>query len=156
VETVLPLAPDELERAITGPAGSVGVGLEEGLLARIVADVVDEPGALPLLEYALTELYERRVDAVLTRAAYDSLGGISGALAGRAGALYGKVTPPGREAGRQLFLRLVTLGESVDPRRRVQRTELDSLDVDQVELAAAIDAFGTARLLSFDRDPRTH
>src|SRR5262249_12449895 len=42
VETVLPLSPDELERAITGPAESVGVDLEPGLLARIVADVVDE------------------------------------------------------------------------------------------------------------------
>jgi WD40 repeat protein/DNA-binding SARP family transcriptional activator len=156
VETVLPLAPDELERAITGPAGSVGVDLEEGLLARIVADVVDEPGALPLLQYALTELYERRNGATLTRAAYDAIGGISGALAGRAEALHGELTPAGREAVRQLFLQLVTLGESVDTRRRVQRSELDSLDVDQTELTNAIDAFGGARLLFFDRDPRTY
>ncbi len=155
VETVLPLSPDELERAITGPAGSVAVELEEGLLARIVADVVDEPGALPLLQYALTELYERRSGGTLTGAAYDAIGGISGALAGRADALYDGLSPAGQEAVRQLFLRLVTLGESVDTRRRVQRAELESLDVDQEQLAAAIDAYGRARLLSFDRDPRT-
>jgi WD40 repeat protein len=155
VETVLPLAPDELERAITGPARSVGVWLEQGLLARIVADVVDEPGALPLLQYALTELYERREGATLTGAAYDAIGGISGALAGRAEALYEGASPAGKEATRQLFLRLVTLGEPADTRRRVERAELDSLDVDQQELARAIDGFGAARLLSFDRDPRT-
>jgi WD40 repeat protein/DNA-binding SARP family transcriptional activator len=155
VETVLPLSPEELERAITGPAVGVGVDLEDGLLSSIVADVVDEPGALPLLQYALTELYERRDGATLTRAAYEEVGGISGALAGRAEALHQELSPAGREAVRQLFLRLVTLGESVDTRRRVQRAELDSLDVDHAQLTAALDAFGAARLLSFDRDPRS-
>src|SRR5581483_10294582 len=155
VEIVLPLAPDELERAIARPAASVGVKLEEGLLTRIVTDVVDEPGALPLLQYALTELYERRDDTTLTRAAYDAMGGVPGALAGRAEALYANLGERGREAARQLFLRLVALGESVETRRRVHRTELDSLAVDQEELAAVLDSFGAARLLSFDRDPRT-
>jgi WD40 repeat protein len=92
---------------------------------------------------------------MLTRAAYEAIGGISGAVAGRAEALYQGLTPSGREAVRQLFLHLVTLGEPADTRRRVERAELDSLDVDQGQLALAIDAFGAARLLSFDRDPRT-
>jgi WD40 repeat protein/DNA-binding SARP family transcriptional activator len=153
VETVLPLSPDELERAIAAPAKQVGAVLEEGLLGRIVADVVDQPGALPLLQYALTELHERREDSMLTRAAYEAIGGISGAIAGRAEALYQGLDPAGREAVRQLFLRLVTLGETADTRRRIERAELDTLDVDQGQLALALDAFGAARLLSFDRDP---
>jgi WD40 repeat protein/DNA-binding SARP family transcriptional activator len=155
VETVLPLSPDELERAIAAPARCVGVRLEEGLLARIVADVIDEPGALPLLEYALTELHEHREGATLTGAAYDSIGGISGALARRAEALYDGMGRGGQDVVRQLFLRLVTLGESADTRRRVTRAELESMDVDRGRLALAIEAFGAARLLSFDRDPRT-
>lgn len=155
VETVLPLTPDELERAIAAPAKRVGMTLEEGLLGRIVADVVDEPGALPLLQYALTELHERRMGTTLARTAYDEIGGISGAIAGRAEALYQGLDTDGREAVRQLFLRLVTLGETADTRRRIDRGELDSLDVDQGQLALALDAFGAARLLSFDRDPRT-
>jgi Novel STAND NTPase 1 len=130
------------------------VTLEEGLLAQVVADVVDEPGALPLLQYALTELHERRDGSTLTRVAYEAIGGISGAIAGRAEVLYEGLDADGREAVHQLFLRLVTLGEAADT-RRVERTELDSLDVDQGQLALAIDAFGAARLLSFDRDPRT-
>jgi DNA-binding SARP family transcriptional activator/energy-coupling factor transporter ATP-binding protein EcfA2 len=155
IEPVLPLSLDELEQAITGPAKRVGATLEEGLLGRIVADVVDEPSALPLLQYALTELHERREGSTLTRRAYGAIGGISGAVAGRAETLYRGLDEPGREAVRQLFLRLVTLGETADTRRRVERPELDTLDVDQGRLVLAIDAYGAARLLSFDRDPRT-
>ena len=88
VEPVLPLSLDELEQAIAGPAKRVGAALEEGLLGRIVADVVDEPAALPLLQYALTELHERREGSTLTRRAYEAIGGISGAVAGRAETLY--------------------------------------------------------------------
>jgi WD40 repeat protein/DNA-binding SARP family transcriptional activator len=155
VESVLPLSPEELERAIAGPAREVGMQLEEGLLASIVADVIDAPGALPLLQYALTELHERREGAMLTRAAYEKIGGISGALAGRAEGLYRGLDAAGREAVRQLFLRLVTIGDAADTRRRVARRELDSLEVDQARLGLAVDALGSARLLSFDRDART-
>jgi WD40 repeat protein/DNA-binding SARP family transcriptional activator len=155
VLTVAPLSPDEIERAVSGPARGAGVELEEGLLAEIVADVLDEPGALPLLQYALTELFDRRDGARLTRAAYAAIGGVSGALARRAEELYAALDTRGRDAARQLFLQLVTLGETAaDTRRRVGRAELDSLDVDEDSLAACIDVFGASRLLSFDRDPR--
>ncbi len=59
-EVVLPLTPEELERAICGPAAQIGVQLEGALVARIIQELGDQPGELPLLEYALTELFERR------------------------------------------------------------------------------------------------
>jgi len=59
-EVVVPLTPAELERAICAPAERVGVSLEPGLETEIMADVADQPGSLPLLQYALTELFERR------------------------------------------------------------------------------------------------
>jgi NACHT domain. len=59
VEALVPLKAEEFERAIAGPAERVGARFEAGLLAELVTDVADEPGALPLLQYALTELYER-------------------------------------------------------------------------------------------------
>jgi WD40 repeat protein/class 3 adenylate cyclase len=156
VEAVVPLATDELERAISKPAERAGVTLEEGLLSEMVADVANEPGALPLLQYALTELFERREANMLTRDAYRAIGGASGALAGRAEALYGDLPEAGKEGARQLFLRLVGLGEGTeDTRRRVDRQEIDSIEVDQAAMSEAVDAFGTSRLLSFDRDPRT-
>ena len=80
IETVVPLAPDELERAIVGPARQVGVDLEPGLMADMLAAVADEPGGLPLLQYALTELFQHREGNVLTLEAYRAIGGVSGAL----------------------------------------------------------------------------
>lgn len=156
VEALVPLRPEEFERAIAGPAEQVGARFEPGLLSELVTDVADEPGALPLLQYALTELYERREGATLTADAYRAIGGISGALAGRAEEIYAGIGERAQEAARQLFLRLVTLGEGAeDTRRRVERTELASMEVDQDALEEAIQEFGAWRLLSFDRDPRS-
>ena len=156
-EAVTPLSVEELERAVVGPAERVGISVDRALIAEIAAGVATQPGALPLLQYALTELYEHRSDPKLTLEAYHAIGGVSGALARRAEEIYVRLTQVGREAARQLFLRLVTLGEerSEDTRRRVLRTELASLEVDRQAMEAVIDTFGAARLLSFDRDPVT-
>ncbi|MFQ5923594.1 MAG: protein kinase, partial [Anaerolineales bacterium] len=61
-ETVLPLTAEELERAILRPATSVGVKFEEGLVASIAQEIHYQPGALPLMQFALTELFEKRED----------------------------------------------------------------------------------------------
>ncbi|HLB49415.1 MAG TPA: hypothetical protein VJL59_20580, partial [Anaerolineales bacterium] len=127
-EFVLPLTPDELERAIHGPARRVGLKLEPGLTSTMIREVGDQPGALPLLQYALTELFEKREGRTLTKAAYESIGGILGALGRRAEEVFASLDEAGQAAARQLFLRLVTLGEGVeDTRRRVLRSELEGL-----------------------------
>lgn len=82
-----------LERAITGPAAAVGLRLEDGLLERILDDVGDEPGNLPLLEHALYELWRRRQGALLTFEAYRAIGGVQGAIAERARQAYGSLQP---------------------------------------------------------------
>jgi WD40 repeat protein/class 3 adenylate cyclase len=156
VEAVIPLSAEELERAISGPAKRVDVSLEPGLVAAMLADVAEEPGALPLMEYALTELFERRDGRVLSLDAYREIGGVSGALGRRAEELFAELDDDGKEAAHQLFLRLVALGEGTeDTRRRVFRSEVSSLDVNQQAMAAVIDPFGASRQLSFDRDAKT-
>jgi WD40 repeat protein/DNA-binding SARP family transcriptional activator/class 3 adenylate cyclase len=155
-EAVPPLTPDELEQAIRGPAEQVGVRPERGLVAGMIADVAHQPGALPLLQFALTELFERQDDGRLTLSAYQALGGVAGALSTRADRIYEATDVEGRRAIRQVFLRLVTLGEGrEDTRRRVVRSELDSLEVEQEAIERVLDAFGRHRLLTFDRDPST-
>jgi WD40 repeat protein/DNA-binding SARP family transcriptional activator len=155
-ETLIPMSAEELERAISGPAMRVGVIPEPGLTARMVADVADQPGGLPLLQYALTELFGRRKDSSLTMGIYEAIGGVTGALGRRADELYGGFREEGREACRQVFLRLVTLGEGTeDTRRLVRRSELSSLNVDQPALDEVISSFGAHRLLSFARDSET-
>jgi WD40 repeat protein/serine/threonine protein kinase/class 3 adenylate cyclase/DNA-binding winged helix-turn-helix (wHTH) protein len=154
IETVVPLTAEELERAIAGPAGSVGVTPELALVAEVVADVSDQPGPLPLLQYALTETFERREDGILTLEGYREAGGVTGALATRAEQLFTELNQSGREAARQLFLRLVSVGSGTDDTRRlVGRAELGSLEVDPEAMDSVIDTFGSHRLLSFDRDP---
>jgi WD40 repeat protein/serine/threonine protein kinase len=155
-EVVLPLNREELERAIVEPAENAGLALEVGLVTEIIADVGEQPGALPLLQYALTELFERRDGRWLTVQAYKEIGGVSGALARRASELYETLDETGQRAARQMFLRLVTLGEgSEDTRRRVLMSELLSLQGDEQAMQSVIDLFGKYRLLTFDRDPVT-
>ena len=60
VINVLPLTTDELEEAAQEPAAHRGVTFEPALLAELLTDVIGEPGALPLFQYALTELFDRR------------------------------------------------------------------------------------------------
>jgi WD40 repeat protein/serine/threonine protein kinase/DNA-binding SARP family transcriptional activator len=155
--TVTPLVPEELQRAVVGPAEGVGLRIDPALVAEIVADVATQPGALPLLQYALTELFDQREGSTLTLDGYRRIGGVSGALSRRAEALYRRLTRSGQEATRQLFLRLITVGREGggDTRRRVLRSELTSLEVDVEALDAMIDTFGARRLLSLDRDPAT-
>ena len=154
-ELVLPLNDEELAETISGPAYRVGAVLEEGLIEAITQDVREQPGALPLLQYALTELFERREGALLTNAAYQDIGGTLGALAKRAEEVYRRFNEAGQNMARQIFLRLVTLGEGQeDTRRRILQSELLTLgDRDVVE--EVIDRFGRYRLLTFDRDEVT-
>jgi WD40 repeat protein/DNA-binding CsgD family transcriptional regulator len=156
VETVLPLSAEELERAVTEPANRQGITFEDGLVSRIVSDVHYQPGSLPLLQYALTELFERRDGRTLTQAAYQEIGGTGGALANRADEIYLEQNDDGREMIRQLFLRLVTLGEGAeDTRRRVQRTELLAITPDPEIMDELIDLYAVSRLFSLDNDPST-
>ena len=155
-EAVPPLSPDELEQAIRQPAERVGVRSEPGLVAEMIAEVAHQPGALPLLQYALTELFERRDDDVLTLETHREIGGVAGALTARAGHILETTPPDGRPAIKQVFLRLVTLGEgSQDTRRRVLRSELDALELEPEAIDHVLDAFGRHRFLTFDRDPAT-
>ena len=147
---------DGLARAVAAPARNVGIELEPGLVGRVVADVENQPGGLPLLQYALTEMFNHRRSDVLTIEDYESTGGVVGALGRRAEELYKGLSNSGQEAARQLFLRLVTVDEnSLDSRRRARQSELQALAVDQQALDTAIQAYGGFRLLSFDRDPVT-
>jgi serine/threonine protein kinase/energy-coupling factor transporter ATP-binding protein EcfA2 len=168
LETIMPLSAAELERAISKPAEQVGVTFEPGLVAAIIGDVNYQPGALPLLQYALTELFEQRKGRLLTREAYQAIGGTIGALAKRAEEVYLALDAEAQAITRQIFLRLVTLGEGTeDTRRRTARSELQAVAVpnpsplhgegdSQMDLVEEIiDTFANYRLLSLDTDPGT-
>ena len=59
-ELVTPMTASELELAITRPAATAGVVVQPALVAALMADAVSKPGVLPMLQYTLTELFERQ------------------------------------------------------------------------------------------------
>jgi WD40 repeat protein/serine/threonine protein kinase len=149
-EFVLPLSAGELERAIAEPARRVGLHVDPKLIATIVQDVQGAPGALPLLQYALTEAFDRRTGQTITLGAYEASGGVYGALARRAQEVYDALDADRQSIARHVFLRLVTLGEGVrDTRRRVRQSELLKLTGD---VQFVLDAFSKYRLIAFDVD----
>lgn len=155
-KVVLPLSVTQLEEIIVRPAELAGVTVQAQLLDTLLSMVHAQPSALPLLQYTLTELFQQRTAAQLTYEAYESIGGISGALATRADQVYESLSAQQQQITQQLFLRLVTLSNNNEATRsRVSWEGLvsgfEAIDVVQV----VIDRFGKERLLTLDRDPIT-
>jgi hypothetical protein len=123
-----PLRREALRAVIDGPAQLAGIGVDEDLVTRLVAET-DSGEALPLLAYALAQLADgvERGGRLLT-SRYEQLGGVRGALARQADtALDEAVRAGGRDRDRviQELLRLVTVDEQGRPTRwRVRREEL--------------------------------
>lgn len=120
-----PMDRNELRRAIQEPARNRGVAFEAGLIERLLDDVSDEPGNLPLLQFALSELWLRRNGNKLTHDAYDAIGNVGGALAHYADSVYSQLLPAEQLLARRLFVQLVHLGdETGNSRRPATRPEL--------------------------------
>ncbi|HUO45607.1 MAG TPA: BTAD domain-containing putative transcriptional regulator [Acidimicrobiia bacterium] len=151
--TLLPLSPSELQAAVVNPAGRVGVEVDPALLAELVAEMADQPGALPLLQYALTETFELREGPILGLDAYRRAGALKGALASRSEHAFQSLSGVEQEAAHQVLLRLVRLGHGADlGRRRVAVSELLGLDMDPVALGRVLEVFSANRLITLDRD----
>lgn len=120
------LEEEEYRRAIVEPARKVGLSLEEGLVETLLAEVRDAGLALPLLQFALQQLWECRQGPTLTLQLYqERVGGLKGVLERRADEVLGQFGEEERECARWIFLSLVRLGEGrEDTRRRVLRSEL--------------------------------
>ncbi len=155
-EVVVPLQAQELEYAVVGPARRFHLQFEPGLVSRIIADVNSQPGSLPLLQYALTVLFERRQERMLTNAAYEAINGVGGALGRRAEELYLEVALVGQEAIQKMMLRLVQISEDGEPtRRRVLQEELLALPGDRQVMRQVMERFGNSRLVTFDYHPHS-
>jgi uncharacterized protein YjbI with pentapeptide repeats len=124
---VTPMNDDELREAISKPAEIVGCEVEPILIEEIVRDVAGAPANLPLMQFALSELWQLRDGNRLTLQAYkQELGGITGALEKRANAVYAQFTDElDKRAVKHIFLSLTQLGEGTeDTRRRVVMSNL--------------------------------
>jgi Novel STAND NTPase 1/WD domain, G-beta repeat len=163
-----PMRSAELRAAIERPAHAAGLTLEPGLVETLLhelgagngsggtgvgAAVPYDPGALPLLSHALQATWKHRDDRVLTVAGYQATGGIRGAVATTAEAMFQGFGPAGQQAARRLLLRMVQIGDGVaDTRLRADRNTLIAHSPDPATASAVFDAFAHARLITADED----
>ncbi len=154
---VLPMSLDDLREVIERPAllPDVRLTFDEDLVGDLLFDMRGQPGALPLLEFALEQLFHHRLKHRLTRSAYQEIGGVRGALSRYAEDSYAALPSEGhRLLARTLFLRLIQTGRrGQDPlRRRADSSEFVLERVEQTHvLHQVVEAFTTARLITSTR-----
>lgn len=102
-----PMNRRELEQAIRAPAEKIGLEFEPGLIDRLLDDVGEEPGHLPLLEFVLRRLWERRHGPLLLDEAYKDMGRPKGAVTQHADRVYGTLSALEQQALQRVFLLLV-------------------------------------------------
>ncbi|WP_233261677.1 serine/threonine-protein kinase [Vitiosangium sp. GDMCC 1.1324] len=136
-----------LRDALVQPAEMAGYRFETpAMIDNMLEHLESTQGALPLLQFAATQLWEAR-DAsrkLLTESAYQSIGGIAGALASHADSVLAGLSNAERTLVRALFLRLVTPERT---RAIVSLDELRELTKDSGEMQRLIDHLVQARLL---------
>ncbi|MFF3264739.1 WD40 repeat domain-containing protein [Streptomyces sp. NPDC002932] len=142
-----PMTSAQLREAVIGPAQRARLIVERALTTRIVADIESRPGGLPLMAHALLEVWRRRRGKTLTEQAYDAIGGVHGAIAHTAEALYIRFTDEQATVARRLLLRMVAPGDGTqDTRRPVERSALPP----QLAESAVLEKLVRARLLTVD------
>jgi WD40 repeat protein/type II secretory pathway predicted ATPase ExeA len=151
---VLPMEVEDLRTTIEQPAALADVQLtfEGNLVGDLLFEVQGQIGALPLLEFTLEQLFERRSDHCLKQSAYHEVGGVKGALSQHAEQTYASLpSEEHRRLARALFMRLIDLGASEQDttRRRAALSEFLLADATTTSLLReTVDAFIATRLLT--------
>jgi WD40 repeat protein/energy-coupling factor transporter ATP-binding protein EcfA2 len=153
---VEPLSREELQEAITKPAQLHSVTFEPGLVSQMAEDVARQPGALPLLQYALRELWRVCIEeseipqSCLTWQGYEKIGRVTGALETQANLTYESfISEADKDFVRKLFLELVELsndGETVT-RRRVTKSSLEAIADSLEQLDRVVGKLAKLRLI---------
>jgi len=142
-----PMTTQELQDVINKPAEKLHVRIENGLTERILSEVSQEVGNLPLLQFALTLLWSKQKDGKLSHTSYDEIGSVEKALADYAEEIYTGLNEEGQQLAQQIFVQLVRPGNATeDTRRLATRAELGER---KWELVARL---ADARLVTSGRD----
>lgn len=141
---------EELTRAILQPAALGNWKVQAGLVEVLLDDLGSEPGALPLLSHALLETWKRRRGRVMTVSGYTEAGGVQGAIAQTAEAVFRqRLTPAQQPIARMIFIKLAEMGESaLDTRRRAAFSELITRATDPTTIDTVLDILTEARLVT--------
>ncbi|MEJ2733209.1 MAG: CHAT domain-containing protein [Anaerolineae bacterium] len=150
---IAPMDTAELRSAMEQQASAVGLRFEADLSHTILDAVKEEPGAMPLLQHALLEMWNRRHGRWLRSSEYRKIGGVQRAIAETADKIYEQVSESDRAHLRDVFVRLTRLGESGageerrDTRHRVQFDELIPAGSDPAVTRRLVQRLADARLV---------
>jgi len=154
-ELIAPLTAEELRRAMEQQAAAADLLLEPGLGQIVLDDMSSEPGAMPLLQHALLELWHRRYGRWLRVKTYENIGRVQQAIARSAEKLYDTLPPADQELTRHIFLRLTRVehaggraeGPSRDTRRRLPIDDLLRPGDDPAAVRSLLNRLVAARLV---------
>jgi len=153
-ELIPAMGATELRRAMEMQAAAVGLRFEADLSTTILNDVQGEPGAMPLLQHLLLELWRRRRGRWLRAEEYRAIGGVQQAIARTADDVFNGLSPARRQRVRDIFVRLTNLdehagleGDHYDTRRRVCVRELTPAEGDPTETKALLAQLADAKLV---------
>jgi tetratricopeptide (TPR) repeat protein len=142
---------DDLVRAVDRPLAQGNWKIQKGLIEVILDDIGYEPGALPLLSHALHETWIHRRGRTLTLSSYTEAGGVHGAIAKTAEAVFQHLPEEQQPVAQLIFLRMAEVGEaSQDTRRRATYSELITRSTDELVINTVIKILTDARLVITD------
>ena len=136
ITPLTPPAGEALRRALVQPALLSGYRFEDArLVDDMLRDVAQERGALPLLAFAMARLWERRdrERGLLTRRAYEEIGGVAGALAQHAEVTLEAIGAVRMPIVREVLRALVTAAGTRTPRHREELLSVFSGQRDEAE-----------------------
>ncbi|MCP4415496.1 MAG: hypothetical protein GY805_02670, partial [Chloroflexi bacterium] len=138
----------ELHEAIEQPAQEIGLKFEDGLIDTLVREIVGEPAALPLLQFALLQLWDDRERNRITWDAYRRLGGVMAALAHTADSLFNSFLPEDQQTAKRILLRLVRPGTGLEfTRSRIPRRSMHHRGEANDRIDRVLEKLVEARLL---------
>nr|MDQ3006577.1 hypothetical protein [Chloroflexota bacterium] len=149
------MQPEELVSAIALPARHVGLPIEDELIARIINDMRGEPDALPLMQFALKDLFDSQQEKgdviALTLKDYLGHGGIHKSLERHADATFAKLSESEQELTRSIFSGLIEIGRGrQDTKRTALFDELIPANISEAEVQTVVQKLADARLIITD------
>jgi hypothetical protein len=150
------MQPDELVSAIAQPALRVGLRIEPDLVSQIINDMKGEPGALPLMQFALKDLFDGEQAQggmiALTLNEYFQRGGIQKSLERHADSAFAGLNEHEQELARAIFSALIEIGRgTLNTRRTALSNELIPAGTQSRDVLTVMQKLANARLITTDR-----
>jgi len=112
---VTDMGSEELCLAIRKPLEETGFQIDEVTELKILDEVSGCSSGLPLLQYALAQIWIGQCEGKTAADTYKDIGGVTGALTGKAQEVFGRLDENERRIAKRVFLNLIQLGEDGQP-----------------------------------------